>query len=133
MTAGRIIASAPILLVADVVASANYYHDKLGFRYARFWGEPPCFCMPQRDHHVVMLRQVEDPKHFVPHYKVAHNIWNIYFWVDDVVAIYDELKGRGATIDYEIEIKPYGCKEFGVLDLVGYDIAFAQDLEKYPE
>lgn len=80
-----------------------------------------------------MLRQVEDPKHFVPHYKVAYNIWNIYFWVDDVVAIYDELKGRGATIDYEIEIKPYSCKEFGVQNLDGYDIAFIQDLEKYPE
>lgn len=89
--------------------------------------------MPQRDRHIVMLSQVEDPKHIVPHYKVVPKMWNIYFWVDDVAAIYGELKERGATIDYEICIQPYGCKEFGVQDLDGYDIAFGQDLEEHPE
>jgi len=32
---------APYLVVDDVVATANYYRDKLGFGYERFWGEPP--------------------------------------------------------------------------------------------
>ena len=54
----KIIGSAPILLVADVVASAEHYRDKLGFNFDRFWGDPPCFCMPQRDGHIVMLSQV---------------------------------------------------------------------------
>ena len=129
MRRAKIIRSAPILLVADVVKSANYYQDKLGFTYDRFWGEPPCFCMPQRDGHIVMLSQVEDPKHIVPHYKVVPNMWNIYFWVDDVEAVYAELKERGATTDYELCVKEYGVKEFGVQDLDGYDIAFGQDLE----
>jgi hypothetical protein len=80
-----------------------------------------------------MLSQVEDPKHIVPHYKVVPKLWNIYFWVDDVAASYGELKERGAVIDYEICIQAYGCKEFGVQDLDGYDIAFGQDLEEYPE
>jgi len=126
---GKIIGSAPILLVADVVKSASYFQDKLGFAYERFWGDPPCFCMPRRDGHVVMLSQVDDPKHVVPHYKVVPNMWNIYFWVDDVEAIYAELKDRGANIDYELCVKEYGVKEFGVQDLDGYDIAFGQDLE----
>ena len=129
MKRGKIIGSAPILLVADVVESANYYRDKLGFTYERFWGEPPCFCMPRRDGHIVMLSQVEDPKHIVPHYKVVPNMWNVYFWVDDVEAVYAELKERGATIDYELGVKDYGVREFGVQDLDGYDIAFGQDLE----
>ena len=129
MKAGKIIGSAPILLVADVVKSADYYRDKLGFTYDRFWGEPPCFCMPRRDGHIVMLSQVEDPKHIVPHYKVVPKMWNVYFWVDDVEAIYAELKERGATIDYELGVKEYGVKEFGVQDLDGYDIAFGQDSE----
>ena len=30
------IGSAPILLVADVVKSANYYRDTLGFTYDKF-------------------------------------------------------------------------------------------------
>ena len=129
MKRGTIIASAPILLVADVQKSASYYRDQLGFTYDRFWGDPPCFCMPRRDGHIVMLSQVDDPKHIVPHYKVVPNMWNVYFWVDDVEAVYAELKGRGATIDYELGVKEYGVKEFGVQDLDGYDIAFGQDLE----
>lgn len=123
----KIIGSAPILLVADVVTSANYYRDKLGFNYERC--EPPCFCMPHRDTHVVMLSQADDPKRIGPHYKVTENMWNIYFWVDDVEAIYAEMKERGATIDYELGIKEYGVGEFGVQDLDGYDIAFGQDIE----
>ncbi len=128
MKTGKIIASAPILLVADVVKSAEYYRDKLGFSYERFWGEPPGFCMPRRDGYTVMLSQVDDAKHIVPHYKVVPNMWNIYFWVDHVEAIYAELKGRGATIDYELCVQEYGVKEFGVQDFDGYDIAFGQDL-----
>lgn len=127
-TRGKIIGAAPVLLVADVTAAA-YYRDKLGFTFERFWGEPPCFCMPHRDSQVVMLSQVMEPKHIVPHYMVVEKMWNIYFWVDDVDAVYRELTGRGATIDYEPCIQPYGCKEFGVQDLDGYDIAFGQDLD----
>ena len=31
---------APYFFVADVVKSANYYRDTLGFSFERFWGEP---------------------------------------------------------------------------------------------
>lgn len=85
--------------------------------------------MPHRDGHIVMLSQVEDPKQVVPHYTVVANMWNVYFWVDDVEEIYAELKGRGATIDYELCDQPYGVREFGVQDLDNYDIAFGQDME----
>ncbi|MGI9380237.1 MAG: hypothetical protein ACR2OW_11350 [Methyloligellaceae bacterium] len=58
--AARLISGAPILLVADVVASANYYRDKLGFSYERFWGEPQSFCIVSRDGCSIMLKQVDD-------------------------------------------------------------------------
>ena len=129
MPSPRLIGSAPILLVRDVVASANYYRDKVGFNYDRLWGEPPRFCILWRDNFHLMLSQTDDPKAIVPHYKVVENMWNVYFWVDDVQALFDELKGKGATIDYELCDQPYGCREFGIQDLDGYDIAFGQDLD----
>jgi predicted enzyme related to lactoylglutathione lyase len=125
----RIIGSAPILLVKDVVASANYYRDQLGFTYERFWGEPPRFCILSRDTFHLMLSQVDDTDFIVPHYKVVENMWNVYFWVSDAQAMYDELVARGAKIDYEVCEQPYGCREFGIQDLDGYDVAFGQDLE----
>ena len=51
----NITAAATILLVKDVVHSANWYRDKLGFSIVAFYGEPPGFAIVQREgslHHV---------------------------------------------------------------------------------
>lgn len=129
MDKARIIGSAPILLVADVVASANWYRDKLGFDYEKFWGKPPQFCILHRDDHYIMLSQVKDKSEIKPYWKIVDKTWNIYFWVDDAEAIYEEFKIKGATIDYELYITPYNVKEFGINDLDGYDIAFGEGLK----
>ena len=49
---------APFFIVDDVVITANFYRDKLGFHYERFWGDPPRFCMVQRSGIVIMLGQL---------------------------------------------------------------------------
>ena len=125
----KLLRSAPILLVANVVAAANYYRDKVGFHNDRFWGDPPDFCILHRDGLTLMLSQVDDPADVKPHWKVVDQMWNVYFWVDDAEAMYREMQERGAKIDYTLGIKPYGCKEFGIQDLDGHDIAFGEDLD----
>lgn len=129
MKVSKIIGSAPILLVKDVVSSANYYRDRAGFTYDQFWGDPPGFCILQRDGFHLMLKQVDDEKFIVPHYKVVDKMWNVYFWVNDADKLYEELINLGANIDYELCDQPYGCREFGIQDLDGYDIAFGQVIE----
>lgn len=120
---------APVLLVRDVVAAAAHYRDRLGFTYDRLWGEPPDFCMVRRDGHTVMLSQAPAGADLRPHWHVVSQMWNAYFWVDDVEALYAEFQRRGATIDYGLGLKPYGVREFGVQDLDGQDLAFGQILE----
>ena len=122
----KLTASAAVLLVRDVVKAANYYRDAMGFEYERFWGEPPSFVILHRDSMYVMLKQAEDPNHVVPHWTVSERLWNIYFWVSDVDALYTEFVGRGAKIDYGLCNQSYGCREFGTQDLDGHDIAFGQ-------
>ena len=129
MSKTKIIGSAPILLVKDVIASANYYRDKIGFNYDQFWGEPPNFCILYRDGFNLMLSQANDSKDIVPHYKVVENMWNVFFWVNDANKLYEEVKERGTNIDYGLCDKPYGCREFGIQDLDGYDIAFGQNID----
>ena len=126
----RLTASAPILLVKDVVAAANYYRDSVGFSYDRFWGEPPHFCILERDGMYLMLSQVGDPDVVRPHWTIVEKMWNVYFWVDDADELYAELIQRGAKIDYSIYNAPHGCREFGIQDLDGYDIAFGQKLNQ---
>jgi uncharacterized glyoxalase superfamily protein PhnB len=117
---------APILLVKDVVAAANYWRDCVGFSYERFWGDPPGFCILNRDKLHLMLSQVKDAADILPHWQIVQQMWNVYFWVDDAKALHDELVQRGAKIDYGLETKFYGCLEFGIQDLEGHDIAFGQ-------
>ena len=126
MKTARLTSSAPVLLVRDVVASANYYRDAVGFTYDRFWGAPPDFVILRRDGLHLMLSQPPAGTAIVPHWKISRGIWNIYFWVDDVDALFAELKQRGAKIDYELDDKPYDVREFGIQDLDGYDIGFGQ-------
>lgn len=119
---------APVLLVRDVVAAANYYRERLGFSYDRFWGHPPNFCMVKRDGLVVMLAQAGPGTQLKPHWRVVSGTWNSYLWTDDADALYAEMKERGATIDYELSDKPYGIREFGVRDLDDHDIGIGQPL-----
>ena len=53
---------APYFIVADVVATANFYRDKLGFHYERFWGDPPAFCIVRRAGIMIMLSQLFQPQ-----------------------------------------------------------------------
>ena len=62
--------------------------------------------MVKRDGFVVMLSQAPDPAVIVPLYKHVECMWNIYFWVDDVDALYADLKKSGAKIDYELCDQP---------------------------
>lgn len=128
----KLTTSAPVLLVRDVKASADYFRDCCGFTYDRFWGDPPAFCMLWRDNLCIMLSQTDQPEKIVPNWKVVHQMWNIYFWVDDADTLYEQFTKAGAKIDYEIHDKPYGCREFGIQDPDGHDIAFGQDLDKFP-
>lgn len=76
-----------------------------------------------------MLSQAPAEAKLIPHWRVVEQMWNAYFWVEDVEALYAEFKKLGARIDYEVELKPYGVKEFGVQDLDDHDIAFGQVVE----
>ncbi len=122
---------APFFLVRDVVKAADYYRDALGFSYPRFWGEPPCFCMPHRDGLIIMLSQTQDASIIRPNAKACRDeSWDAYVWVKDADALYAEVKPRGAIIAYEPVLKEeYGNREFGVRDLDGYLLAFGSDAQ----
>lgn len=128
MPAPRIIGSAPVLLVSDVTKAAEYYRDKVGFEINGMWGTPPSFCILERDGYCLMLSCTDDNEAIRPHHKLVDKMWNVYFWVNDADAMFEELKSLGATIDYELCDQPYGCREFGISDVDGYDIGFGQDL-----
>jgi uncharacterized glyoxalase superfamily protein PhnB len=122
---------APYFIVDDVVATANYYRDKLGFKYERFWGEPPGFCMVHRNAVVIMLSQFEQPGLARPNSRVdpERSAWDAYVWVDDADALIAEFKARGVTIARDICEQPYGNRDFDVEDCNGYRLCFGHSIE----
>lgn len=128
MNTPHLTGSAPVLLVRDVVRSAAYYRDSLGFTYDRLWGSPPDFVILRRDGLSLMLNQAPPGHSIVPHWRVNRGMWNVYFWVNDADALLADFRRQGAHIDYEIGDKPYGMREFGVQDLDGYDLGFGQPI-----
>lgn len=89
---------------------------------------PPTFAILQRDDTRLMLQVAPESHIIVPNWKVVRSMWNVYIWVRGVEQLYEQCQAAGATIDYELCTKPYGCREFGVRDPNGYDIGFGEML-----
>lgn len=122
---------APYFIVDDVVTTANYYRDRLGFRYERFWGDPPGFCMVTRSGVVIMLAQLETTGVIRPNRSVdpEGGAWDAYIWIDNAAGLCAEFRSNGVTIVRDLVDQPYGCRDFEIDDCNGYRLCFGQDLE----
>jgi catechol 2,3-dioxygenase-like lactoylglutathione lyase family enzyme len=126
---------APLLIVKDVLASANFYRDRLGFAYDRLWNDPPSFCMVRRGGIVIMLLQLSGPGVPRPNRLSDPNgeAWDIYVWVDDVEALHAEFMSRGVRIVRGLCDQPYDNRDFEVEDCDGYRLCFGQPLPRHCE
>jgi predicted enzyme related to lactoylglutathione lyase len=121
---------APYFIVDDVVSTANYYRDKLGFTYKRFWNDPPSFCMVRRADVIIMLSQLERQGVMRPN-RLADpegGAWDAYIWVDDADALHAEYERKGVKIVRGLFNQPYDCRDFEVEDVNGYRLCFGQPL-----
>jgi len=122
---------APYFIVDDVVATANFYRDKLGFHYGRFWGEPPAFCMVKRNGILIMLSRLETTGVMRPNRLALEDgdAWDAYIWVENADALHEEFKAKGVTIARDLCDQPYGNRDFEVEDCNGYRLCFGHDIE----
>jgi len=122
---------APYFVVDDVVATANFYRDKMGFGYERFWGDPPRFCMIHRGGIIIMLSQLSKTGVMRPNRVADPNgdAWDAYIWVENADALRNEFKGKGVKIARDLCDQPYGNRDFDVEDCNGYRLCFGQDIE----
>ena len=118
---------APYFLVADVVAAADYYRDKLGFTYERFFGEPPSFCMVKREGVIIMLNALGPPQPNRLHHAEG-DAWDAYLWIDDADALHAEYTAAGVRIVRPPCDQPYGNRDFEIEDCNGYRLCFGHDI-----
>jgi catechol 2,3-dioxygenase-like lactoylglutathione lyase family enzyme len=119
--------ASPFFMVRDLMATARWYRDLLGFQFST-WGEPAEFAIAFRDGVEIMLRQPKDP--FVPRSNrtLEPTSLDAYLRVDDVDALHAELVKRGASVRQEPVTRFYKMREIEVMDPDGYLLCFAQDV-----
>ena len=125
----KLIRSASYFPVHDVKKAADYYSDTFGFAIDYLAGVPPQFAILSRDGQTIMLRLVSETNRIVPN-EAQGGTWDVFFWVNDVHALYEEFRSKGATIAYGVIYQEtYDMDEFAVRDADGYVLGFGQTRE----
>jgi len=126
-----IIRGAPYFPVPDIPTIRTYYRDVLGFECEYSAGDPPEFAVCSRSGSAIMFRRVPNPALISPNERQG-GTWDVFFWVNDVEALYKEFSTKAAAIVYAPVIQPYDMKEFAVRDPNGYVLGFGQDWTGQP-
>lgn len=112
----QFVQGAPVLHVEDVMGTAAFYRDVLGFRWD--FGD---------EAHAVVWRD-NSAVHFVRDVAGPTGI-HLFQRVKDVDAYYQELVDRGANVPMKPANQPYGIREFSLTDINGVGIIFGQEVE----
>lgn len=107
---------APLLLVPDVIATADFFRRILGFTIDA-GAETPEYSVVWRDNAAVHLARGEHAPTGV----------RIFFWVKDVNTLYADVTRRGAAIAAPIGTRPYHVRDFSIRDPNGVELVFGQD------
>jgi catechol 2,3-dioxygenase-like lactoylglutathione lyase family enzyme len=129
MSQVRLSRVAPGFAVADVFTTAEYYRDVLGFGFDQIYGNPPSFVILDRDQARLMIKQVA-PEALPTAVKRSDEQFDAYIYADDVTALADELRAKGADIVQEpIDRQIYQGRELIVRDCDGRVLCFGQLLD----
>lgn len=127
------VAAVPQFGVPDLVRTAEYYRDVLGFQIAGYWdGErvslvaetSPVFAIVWRDQVQVFFNRADQPEvRTVP----AEDAPNLYLRVVGIDSLAEELRASGAAILDGPEDRVYGQRELVVKDCNGLILCFGED------
>lgn len=117
---------APQLVVPDVVKTAEFYRDQLGFTILGYFADPPVFAMVARDGVEIHFGKA-DGDTVQLNSSVRKGIGSdVYIWVSDINALYDELAARNVEIIEGPVRRIYESVEVVVRDCNGFQLVFAE-------
>jgi catechol 2,3-dioxygenase-like lactoylglutathione lyase family enzyme len=121
----RLEAATPQFTVPDVVRTAEYYRDVLGFDIAGYWGEPPEFVIVSRDLVELFFNRADQSEVRTGRAAGAYDAYIRVAAVDDLAS---ELRTHGAEILEGPEDRVYGQRELVIRDCNGLILAFGEEL-----
>ena len=122
----RLRSVAPQFVVPDVVKTAEYYRDVLGFELLGYFADPPVFAMVRRDGVELHFGKIDVERSVQNNDMVRRGLGtDAYIWVDDIDKLHREFVGKGAEIVEGPIRRVYDCTELTVRDCNGFQLVFA--------
>ena len=120
-----IIAAEPQVFVHDIDAACRFWVEKLGFKVAFTYGEPPFYAQVFRDGGRVNLRWVTAPV-FASDFRTREaDALSAILTLEDAEPLFLEFQETGITFHQGLRTEPWGARTFIVKDPDGNLIAFA--------
>lgn len=117
-------AIAPTFVVLDVVKTAEYYRDVLGFELLGFFADPPVYAMLRRDNAEIHFGKPDGNRISESVNEIRKVGCDVYIWVSDIFGLHEELKASGAEIIEGPVKRIYESTEVVIRDLNGLQIVF---------
>ena len=119
-----LLAAEPQLFVADITASCDFYTQKLGFKVAFTYGEPPFYGQVFRDGAHLNLRHLDEPE-LNAMLRAREDLLAASIAVDDIKPLFLEFQAAGVAFAQTLKTEPWGARTFIVRDPDGNLILFA--------
>jgi uncharacterized glyoxalase superfamily protein PhnB len=113
----KLVKALPELPLDDVARGIAYYRDVLGFHIN--YAQHDLGVMDRDSVTVLLIARTERPK----------GIGSCYVYIRDADALYAELVAAGANVLDQPVSRPWGLRQFHVVDLEGNQITFGQTFE----
>jgi uncharacterized glyoxalase superfamily protein PhnB len=120
----RLTRAVPVIFVANVQASAEFFRDTLGFSIEFLHGKPAFYGSVSRDGARLHIKFVHEPILAVGPQDSSGFI-NAFVEVENVKALYAEYVEAGATVSQKLAKQAWGGHDFIVRDPDGNAICFA--------
>lgn len=115
---------APQFVVMDVVKTAEFYRDALGFKILGYFLDPPVYAMVERDNVEIHFGKAHgEAMQFNETVRRGHGT-DIYIWTTDLNALNIELIENGVEIIEGPTMREYGNTDIVVRDCNGFKIVF---------
>jgi len=117
---------APQFVVQDVVNTAEYYRDKLGFEILGYFFDPPVFAMVRRGAAEIHIGKSDNDE-----MQVNENVrrglgTDAYVFVEGINELHAELLANGVDIVEGPIKRIYNCIEITIKDCNGFQLVFGE-------
>ena len=118
---------APQYVVPDVVATAEFYRDKLGFTILGYFADQAVYAMVERDDVEIHFGKADEGSTVQVNETLRKGFGNdLYIWVSDINAMFAELSAKDVEIVEGPVRRIYESVEVVVKDCNGFQLVFAQ-------